>query len=195
RLGYVQTAGGALPGGHSRVVRELRRDGLLAGHVTAGPAFGGEGEAITTAGALDYGLSTLGWDAVAVGPGPGILGSGSALGHGGLVALDSAHTALALGCETVLVARMSSSDPRERHQGLSHHTRTVLELLLAPVTVAIPSGQQAGEGRHRWLERDADLDGYLAAGLPLRSMGREDPLFFAAALVSGGVLAEMSRGR
>jgi hypothetical protein len=75
----------------------------------------------------------------------------------------------------------------------------VLELLLAPVTVAVPSGHaaEARSGRppggpdHRWLERDADLDGYLAAGLPTRSMGREDPLFFAAALVSGGVLAEM----
>src|SRR3954447_13595811 len=38
-LGYVQTAGGALPGGHSRVVRELRARGLLAGHITAGPCF------------------------------------------------------------------------------------------------------------------------------------------------------------
>ena len=37
RLGYVQTAGGALPGGHSCVVRELRDGGLLAGHLTAGP--------------------------------------------------------------------------------------------------------------------------------------------------------------
>ena len=43
RLGYVQTEGGALPGGHSRVVRELRGRGLLAGHLTAGAAFGGEG--------------------------------------------------------------------------------------------------------------------------------------------------------
>ena len=52
RLGYVQTEGGALPGGHSRTVRSLRERGLLAGHLTAGAAFGGEGEAITTVGAL-----------------------------------------------------------------------------------------------------------------------------------------------
>src|SRR6185312_6746633 len=31
RLGYVQSAGGALPGGHSRTVRALREAGLLAG--------------------------------------------------------------------------------------------------------------------------------------------------------------------
>ena len=196
RLGYVQTAGGALPGGHARVGRELRERGLLAGHLTAGPAYGGEGEAITTAEALHHGLGRLGWDAAVAGPGPGILGSGSALGHGGLVALDSAHAALALGCPALLVARMSSSDPRPRHQGFSHHTRTVLELLLAPVTVALPRGEDAPTGGpHRWVHGEPDLAAYRADGYPTRSMGREDDLFFAAALVSGAALADMTTGR
>lgn len=193
RLGYVQTAGGALPGGHSCVVRDLRDDGLLAGHLTAGPAFGGaDGESITTAAALHHGLTALGWDAAVSGPGPGILGSGSALGHGGLQALDSLHTALALGCEALLVPRMSSTDLRARHRGLSHHTRTVLDLLLAPVVVAIPEGEPAADARHDWRAVAADLDGYAASGLPTRSMGREDPLFFAAALAAGTALAQMT---
>lgn len=191
RLGYVQTAGGALPGGHSCVVRELRESGLLAGHLTAGPAFGGaDGDAITTAAALHHGLTSLGWDAAVAGPGPGILGSGSALGHGGMAALDSAHTALALGCRTLLVPRISSSDLRARHRGLSHHTSTVLDLLLAPVAVAVPAGHAPQrDDQHEWIEHAADLAGYAASGLPTRSMGREDPLFFAAALAAGGVLA------
>ncbi len=146
RLGYVQTEGGALPGGHSRTVRALREGGLLAGHLTAGAAFGGEGEAITTAGAVHHGLDTLGWDAVVCGPGPGIVGSSSPLGHGGLSALDSAHAALALGCDALIVARMSSGDPRARHRGISHHTLTVLDLLLAPVTVALPAGMRSPVG-------------------------------------------------
>jgi hypothetical protein len=146
RLGYVQTEGGALPGGHSRTVRALRERGLLAGHITAGAAFGGEGEAITTAGALHHGLEGLGWDAAVCGPGPGIVGSSSPLGHGGLSALDSAHAALALGCTVLLVARMSSGDPRTRHRGISHHTLTVLDLLLAPVTVALPAGMRSPVG-------------------------------------------------
>ncbi|HWY90799.1 MAG TPA: DUF3866 family protein [Solirubrobacteraceae bacterium] len=146
RLGYVQTEGGALPGGRSRTVRALRERGLLSGHLTAGAAFGGEGEAITTAGALHHGLDTLGWDAVVCGPGPGIVGSDSPLGHGGLSALDSAHAALALGCEALIVARMSSGDPRARHRGISHHTLTVLDLLLAPVTVALPAGMRSPVG-------------------------------------------------
>ena len=196
RLGYVQTAGGALPGGHSCVVRELRDGGLLAGHLTAGASYGGaDGESITTAAALHHGLTALGWDAAVAGPGPGILGSGSALGHGGLQALDSAHTALALGCPTLVVARMSSSDLRARHRGLSHHTRTVLDLLLAPVAVAVPTGDDAAEhddDRHDWLRCEVDLDAYLQTTLPSRSMGREDPLFFASALAAGAALARMS---
>jgi Protein of unknown function (DUF3866) len=146
RLGYVQTEGGALPGGHSRTVGALRACGLLAGHLTAGAAFGGEGEAITTAGALHHGLRTLGWDAAVCGPGPGIVGSDSPLGHGGMFALDSAHASLALGCPTLLVARMSSGDDRARHRGISHHTLTVLDLLLEPVTVALPAGMRSPVG-------------------------------------------------
>ena len=146
KLGYVQTAGGALPGGHSRTVGELRERGLLAGHLTAGAAFGGEGEAITTAGALHHGLRSLSWDAAICGPGPGIVGSGSALGHGGMAALDSAHAALALGAPTLLVARMSSGDERARHRGISHHTLTVLDLLLEPVSVALPAGMRSPVG-------------------------------------------------
>jgi hypothetical protein len=42
--GYVQTGGGALPGSMSRDVAELRERGLLAGHIAAAPAYGGEQE-------------------------------------------------------------------------------------------------------------------------------------------------------
>jgi Protein of unknown function (DUF3866) len=201
RLGYVQTEGGALPGGHSRTVRALRERDLLAGHLTAGAAFGGEGEAITTAGALHHGLRGRGWDAAVCGPGPGIVGSGSPLGHGGMAALDSAHTALALGCSTLLVARMSSGDPRARHRPISHHTLTVLDLLLEPVTVALPAGLEierpARIARHDWRAVPVDLPAYAASDLPAETMGRdltEDPLFFGAALAAGTVLAELLVG-
>jgi hypothetical protein len=194
RLGYVQSAGGALPGALSRTVRLLRERGLLAGHVAAGPAFGAEHDAITVAGGLHAGLAALGWEAAVVGPGPGILGSATALGHGGLAALDNAHAALALGCRTVIVPRMSSGDARPRHRGLSHHTRTVLDLLLRPVIVAVAAGEPVDlPGHAARREADADLAGYAASGLPARTMGRsieEDELFFRAALAGGGVLAE-----
>ncbi len=199
RVGYVQTAGGAWPGAMSRVVGELRERGLLAAHVTAGPAYGGEREAITTAGAIHHGVHDDGWDVAVCGPGPGILGSASALGHGGMAALDTAHAAIALGCPTVVVARMSSGDPRERHRGISHHTLTVLGLLLSRAIVALPRDSDPelpDDYRHDVRRVAVDLDGYEASGLPAKTMGRtlrEDPDFFAAALAAGSVLAELAR--
>jgi hypothetical protein len=194
RVGYIQTPGGALAGSRSRTVRELRARDLLAAHVTAGSCFGGaDGDAVTTIGAIDHGLCHEDWDVAICGPGPGILGSASMLGHGGIEALASAHAGLALGAaETLIVARMSGADPRPRHRGISHHTRTVLELMLAPVSVALPPGVDvpAWGARHRWLSGSADLAGYRASGLPATTMGRtleEDPVFFAAALAAGSV--------
>jgi len=202
RAGFVQTAGGALPGSLSRDVAGLRERGLLCGHITAGAAYGGEHEALSTVGALDAAAAaSLGWEAILVGPGPGIIGSETNLGHGGLAALDSAHAALSLGMPTLLSPRLSSGDPRERHRGLSHHTRTVLDLLLAPVDIAVPdiddsvidALEGAGDGKHRLRIAPVDLDAYAASGLPARTMGRsldEDPLFFSAPLAAGRLLAE-----
>ena len=197
RIGYVQTGGGALPGQLSDTVRDLLDRGLLAAHVTAGPSSGGEHEAITVAGALDTGFAADGWDAAIAGPGPGILGSATRLGHGGLAALDSAHAALALGCRTLLVPRMSEGDPRERHRGLSHHSATVLEMLLAPVLVPLPEGTHADTGRHESAEFAVDLQGYAGSGLPATTMGRsleQDELFFRAALAGGEALAKEMDG-
>jgi hypothetical protein len=199
RVGYVQTGGGALPGGLSRDVAELRERGLLCGHITAAPAYGGELEALSVAGALDA-AAALGWDAVLAGPGPGIIGSETRLGHGGMAALDTAHAALALGLPTLLSPRLSAADPRERHRSVSHHTLTVLSMLLAGVEVPVPSGEavaiavlaEAAGWRHALREETADLAGYAASGLPARAMGRgidEDPLFYAAPLAAGAALA------
>jgi hypothetical protein len=209
RVGYIQTSGGALPGALSQDVAEMRSADLICEHLTAGQAYGGELEALTVIGALQAAAGPLGWDAAIAGPGPGIVGSGSELGHGGMQALDTAHASLILGLETLLAPRMSSADPRPRHNGLSHHTATVLRMLLGDVRVPAPTRQPAqwtrvgGDGsldelrqacgdRHEIWHCDAPVDEYAASGLPTTHMGREiadDRLFFAAALASGDALA------
>jgi hypothetical protein len=200
RVGYIQTAGGALPGALSRDVAKLRRAGLLCDHVTAGAAYGGAREAITVIGALRAAMGPLGWDAAIAGPGPGIVGSGTRLGHGGMSALDTAHASLSLNLETLLAPRMSSGDQRERHRDLSHHTETVLRLLLGGVRVPAPADDEpaleplrdACGDRHELWPRDAPVDDYAASGLPASHMGRsieEDRLFFATALAAGDGLA------
>ncbi len=205
KVGYVQTGGGALPGSLSHDVAELRERGLLCGHITAAPAYGGEHEAISTAAALDAAAHGLGWDAVIAGPGPGIIGSDTRLGHGGIAALDTTHASLALALPTLLSPRLSGADLRERHKPVSHHTLTVLKMLLAPVQIPVPANEPipiavlatAAGWRHRLHESPVDLAAYEAVGLPARTMGRsiaEDPLFFAAALASGSALAAARAG-
>ncbi len=209
RIGFVQASGGGLPGSLSNDLRLLRERELIAGTVTASPSFGGEREAISLVGALHAAAEGEEWDAVIVGPGPGILGSSTRYGHGGMAALEGAHAALALGLPTIVSPRMSAGDPRPRHLGLSHHTISVLDLLLAGVEVPVPSGldglwplaagepvavlQEACGALHRLHEVPIDLPGYAESGLPQRTMGRtldEDLLFFAAALAAGTALGE-----
>jgi hypothetical protein len=209
RAGYVQSAGGALPGWLSDVAAELIDREMIGDHVTVAPCFGGAREALTLEGALHAGSERLGWQAALVGPGPGIIGSASALGHGGVEALRSAHAALSLGCPVVLAPRISEGDPRERHRGLSHHSAVVLELLLRAVEVPVPSevsGEARGrleaaaaDGGHRLFEVEVDelLRRYEESGLPAVTMGRdlrEDEDFFRAALAAGVALGERIEG-
>ena len=196
KVGYIQTGGGALPAALSRDVAELLDRGLLAGHVTAGPSYVGPAEAISLIGAIDAAAS-LGWQAVIAGPGPGILGSGTAFGHGGMAALDVIHAALALGAPALLSPRMSSGDPRPRHQGLSHHTRAVLDLALGPIELPVPDRflDLIPDGVDGVVAVEVDLDGYAKCGLPRRTMGRdleEDEPFFAGPLAAGKRLADLA---
>ncbi|HYX78370.1 MAG TPA: DUF3866 family protein, partial [Solirubrobacterales bacterium] len=118
RLGYLQTAGGGPPRGVPSDVTRLRESGFLAGDLTAGPAYGEEHDS-SLADALDAAAGRLGWEAIVFGPGPDIDGLEVPYGHGAPAALESANAALALGLPTLLSPRLSGSDPRPGHRGLS----------------------------------------------------------------------------
>jgi Protein of unknown function (DUF3866) len=189
RVAYVQHAGGALPLGLSDTLRALRAHGLVAATVSAGACFGGELESVTTASALVWAAGS-GFEVAVCAIGPGIVGTGSRLGHGGLAAAEAANAASALGGAPVLAVRVSSGDERERHRGVSHHTRAVVELCLGEVVIAWPAGIEAPG----WLERRIEVDtrGWrdACAGLPLEHMGRgpdDDPWFFESAFAAGKV--------
>ena len=188
RVAYVQMAGGALPLALSDSVRVLKDRGLVATTVSAGPCFGGDVESVNIAAALTW-AATAGHDAVVCAIGPGVVGTGSFLGHGGLAAAEAANAATALGGSPVLAARVSGADERERHRGVSHHTRSVLALCLGEVTLAWPAGLEVPAPEAR---EEVDVQGWedACAGLPLSHMGRgpgEDPFFFAAAFAAGRV--------
>jgi uncharacterized protein DUF3866 len=187
RVAYVQLAGGALPVSLSDSVRALRERGLLETTVAAGASVDGDVECVNVHSALAWGAAA-GFQIVVCGVGPGVVGTGSRLGHGGLAAAEAANAASGLGGSPILAIRVSDADPRERHRGVSHHSREALELCLGSVTAAWPADRPAPA----WLERREEVDtaGWRKActGLPLTHMGRgadEDTAFFETAYAAG----------
>ncbi|MFD2611914.1 DUF3866 family protein [Paenibacillus gansuensis] len=140
-VAYVMTDGGALPAAFSRHIAALRGLGWLRGTVTCGHAYGGDLEALNKFTALLAAKHVLGADIIIAAMGPGIAGTGTEFGHTGMETAELIHAAAALGGQPVLMPRLSGGDSRARHQGVSHHLRTVLtKAALAPAAVPLPGG-------------------------------------------------------
>ncbi len=190
RVAYVQLAGGALPVSLSDTVRTLKARRLLETTIAVAPCLDADVQCLSVAAALTQGVDR-GVEVVVCGIGPGIVGSGSRWGHGGLAVAEAANVALALGGIAVVAPRVSFADERERHRGLSHHTRSALTLCLGSVRVAWPAGLDRPDD----LEVvEVDVDGWelACAPLPLAHMGRgpdDDPWFFASAFAAGRLAA------
>jgi hypothetical protein len=188
RVAYVQLPGGALPLALSDTLRSLRAQELVHVTIGAGACFGGDVDAVNAYSALALAAGQDA-DVVVAAIGPGIVGTGTTLGHGGMAAADAINAALELGGRAVLAARVSEADSRPRHRGLSHHTEAILSLWGGSYEVPWPAGcpieDPIGDGEPAvdvadW--RDA------CAQLPLSHMGRganQDPWFFAAAFAAG----------
>ena len=172
RVAYLQLPGGALPVSLSDAVRALKKRGLMETAVAVGSCIDGDVHCVSAGSALVWARSA-GFDIAVCGIGPGVVGTATALGHGGLAAAEAANAASALGGRPILALRMSESDDRERHRGVSHHALAVISLCLGGVVIS----EEDTEG---WREA--------CAGLPLSHMGRgpeDDPVFFEAAYAAG----------
>jgi hypothetical protein len=193
-VAFVWQEGGALPVALSSAVQELKGKGLLRTVVSCGNCFGGDLEAVNVYSGLLAAAEVA--DLVLVGIGPGILGTGSQKGHGGMAAAIAANAAISLGGEPVLAPRISAADPRGRHRGLSHHSRAALAAILGGCRVAFPLGDTAWvfdreipdpeiPMRHSCVQVPYGAGGLDARfGVTFESMGRlyeEDPVFFDAA--------------
>lgn len=209
KVAYIMTDGAALPMAFSRTVVELKKKGLLHLTITAGHAFGGDLEAITVPSALAAAKVVGGADLAVVAMGPGIVGSNTKYGFTGLEQAHVLEDIERLGGRAIAVPRVSSADPRERHQGLSHHSRTVLgEMTYAKAWIGLPgnAGLQetlsdafaaSGIAEKHCIRRVevADVNQVLEDfGLRVTSMGRDarqDPAFFTATMAAGVLAAEM----
>lgn len=194
-VAYVQLPGGALPVALSDTVRTLRAEGYLRTTVAVGPCFGGDSTCVSAASAL-LACARAGMRAAVCSIGPGVVGTSSRYGHGGLSAADAANAASALGGTPVLAPRVSEADARARHRGVSHHTLAVLDLVQGLLRVAWPEDLAQPAGLVD-AER-VDVSGWreACAGLPLSYMGRapdQEPAFFAAAYAAGALARTLVR--
>lgn len=193
RIAYVQLPGGALPVSLSDTVRALKARGLVETAVAVGACVDGDVACVTVAAALAW-CAAGELDAVVCSIGPGIVGTGSRLGHGGIACAEALAAARVLGGRPILAARASEADPRDRHRGISHHARAVLELA-GEVELGWPaSADDAGVAGAVPVE----TSGWREAcdGLPLAHMGRgpdEDGLYFEAAYAAGRLAASGRR--
>ncbi|MGO0122062.1 DUF3866 family protein [Desulfothermobacter acidiphilus] len=204
RVVYVMTDGGALPLVFSRTVAELRHRGLLASTVTVGHAFGGELEAVTLHSGLLAARHVAGADVIVAGMGPGVVGTSTPLGTTAVGQGEIVNAAGVLDGRVVIPLRLSFADLRARHQGISHHTLTVLQRVslvsgwvplprLSPSREALVWEQLEAAGvprRHRVLSLEAEsaLMALKAMALQVTTMGRgaeEEPEFFLAAGAAG----------
>ncbi|MDP8992458.1 MAG: DUF3866 family protein [Actinomycetota bacterium] len=198
RLAYVMTDGGALPLALSDVVAAMCGAGVVDATVTAGQAFGGHYEAVNVASALHVAKAAAQADAVVVGTGPGVVGTGTKHGTSALEVASVVDLAGRAGGRPVVALRHSGADHRPRHRGLSHHSLTALEYAHEAAVLPVPRGQVGPPG---WEDDVVEVDvpdvSELAAahGLRLDTMGRDvhhDPLFFAYAAAAGVVAASIS---
>lgn len=202
RVAYVMTDGGALPLWFSRSVADLQAAGWLAGSVTVGQAFGGDYEAVTLHSGLLAAHHVVRADLTVVTQGPGNLGTGTRWGFSGVASGEAVNAAAVLNGRPVASLRISEADPRERHQGVSHHSLTAYgRVAMAAADVVVPDlpddfgrriKAQAStlSAQHRVVTMPIDgVDHALrTAPVTLSTMGRrldDDYGYFASAAVAG----------
>ena len=145
-----------------------------------------------------------GADLAIVAMGPGIVGTGTALGFTGIEVGTVLDATVGLGGRPVACLRASAADGRDRHRGISHHTATALTVgTRSRVTVPVPGiGGDTEADLHRDLAAlgiaarhdvvTVAIPDVLAAfadhDLQISSMGRpaaEDPILFQCAAAAG----------
>jgi hypothetical protein len=191
RVVYIMTDKASLPIMLSHHVRTLKKLDWLQGTITIGQAFGGDLEAVNIYTGLLAAKHILGADIAIVTMGPGIVGTGTPLGFSGMEQVEHIHAVSSMKGYPILIPRISTGDSRERHQGISHHTVSVLQHTLVPVNVPLLAGieevfQKEWGNRHHVLPLEENTLGDVDAILStypsmITSMGRglsDDPIFF-----------------
>lgn len=146
KVAYVLSDGGALPAWFSMSVAAMRESGAIAATISVGQSYGGDYEAVSVHSGLLAAKHVVHADIAVVIQGPGNLGTGTKWGFSGVAVGEAMNAASILGGTAIGSLRVSSGDMRERHLGISHHSRTALgRVALAPGTIVVPSVDVSNE--------------------------------------------------
>jgi len=213
RVVYCMTDEAALLASFSKLLVQMRTTGLLDASITCGQAFGGDFEAVNLYSGLLAAKAVCEADAIICSQGPGLVGTATRFGHGGLSQAVALNAATVLDGVPIAALRLSFADARQRHQGISHHTLTALgRVCLVKSIVPYPSGltpeqdeliksqlKEAGiPQRHEVVEVKLNEQTIDLKGLEVTTMGRTqkaDPAFFWASFAAGIFAAQLLDAR
>ena len=214
KTAYVMTDGASLPISFSRTVDWLKKNMALAGTVTVGHAFGGDLEAVNIYSGLLAARKIIKADVIIVSMGPGIVGTGTKWGFTGIEQGEILNAVDTLQGIPIAVPRISFADKRERHRGISHHTRTVLSRVCrASSLVPLPIMDEEKttfileqvkreklSGIHRFCMEEANstIELIRESGMKMTTMGRgveQEKEFFMALGASAVTAARLTKGQ
>ncbi|MDI3312112.1 MAG: DUF3866 family protein [Thermoanaerobacterium sp.] len=138
KISYVMTDSACLPISFSNTVHYLKENSFIDSTITIGHAFGGDFEAVNIYSALICAREVAKSDVAIVAMGPGIVGTGTKYGFSGIDQAAIIDAINKIKGNPILIPRISFNDTRERHNGISHHTVTVVELVNSTCNMAVP---------------------------------------------------------
>lgn len=139
RIAYIMTDHGALPIKFSKTVTKLKKNNLLDATITIGNAFGGDYECVNIYSGLKAALNIANCQITIISMGPGILGTETTFGFSGLELGLYVNLIAGLGGNVLYIPRIGFFDNRRRHQGISHHSLTVLKHIIQyPLPLVLP---------------------------------------------------------
>ena len=210
RTAYIMTDSAALSIGFSKLVLQLKQNGLIDETITVGQSFGGGIEAVNIYTGLIAAKEVIGADVAVVCPGPGNTGTGTRFGFSSIEQGEIVNAVSVLGGRPVAIARVSFADARTRHHGISHHTITTLETVaLCRCAVILPMIDQtrllilqeqlartAIPEKHKIkiLDGSPGISEIMERGIVVSTMNRsyeQDKEFFLSASAAGRYAAEL----
>jgi len=146
KISYIMTDTASLTSVISKHLRILKKLNWINSVITYGNAFGGDYEAVNIYSALITAKFIDKADVIIVTQGIGTVGTKTLWGNTGIEMVNIIHATHILNGEPYYLLRVSLSDARKNHFGLSHHSEFLLNrLLLISLNLYYPESREEND--------------------------------------------------